>query len=745
MTRVNYTAGMRLRYRNADWEYERRQDSKTEWRSTTSFEHIVFTDGELQKLVGQAKLKVLSNRTVEKGDQDRVSKVHGERDYSAVDWEEAERKLLWVLAARRRKKPGKKLKSADWKAAIEEVWQANRDTWKELRGARAGEPVRKKPCVKSLQRWDWDAGIPPKAENLLPEHRRKGNFDDRVDAGVRDILADMIESDWMCRPAISMEEFKQRIRVKINAHNKRAGGGKKLAAPGEAAIQSSIDLFKPEEVLRKRHGDMAAYLAFGSGEAQEDPKFPLDRVELDSTPADLFVIDPINGFPLGRPHIVVAIDRYTRMVLGWFVTFEKPSVHALMQTLRNAILSKDYVAEMNEKHGWNIKHECETYGVPRELALDRARENIAGHVVKLSVKIGINRVLIMKGKAPWLKGCVERTIRTMSEKLLHPTKGTSFHNALMLMGYDPAKDAVCTIDDLDHGLHKYFIDIYPREPRRTLNNARAIDRWRDLTLECPVDGIGDVSKLDHFFGRTDTAAVRRSGISANNMQYTSPELQQHFGTPQFRNAMRKAGGKVTYHLDPGDISMIHVRLPHTPKTIRVPVAPKWRKYAAGMSLFHHNAIRDYTRNKSRDANDADELLECKGELLEIMRGQAFGKKGAIRAAQTLARFEGLARYARSGDDTATTAPGSEAHRRRGQKAGVPAASNDLDDHGDGDEPTDEAADAVEAEVTDPAAQAEPADDPAAGVETHVDEPDDQDLADVAVAGTRRRGFMRRRK
>ncbi|MBO9519320.1 MAG: DDE-type integrase/transposase/recombinase [Porphyrobacter sp.] len=679
MTYIDFRADTMLQYRNANWSYERRQGSRTEWRSTTSFEHLPFTDREIQGLIREGKLKVLCPRVVQKGEPAKVSKIHGERDYSEADWEEAHRKLLWVQAARKRRNSGKKLKSEDWLAAINEVWDKFGVNWNVLRGKRKGFPENRKPSIKSMQRWDVAAGVPPKAANLLNEHRRKGNFEDKVDAGVRELLNQMIKDEWMCRPAISMEVFKGKVAARINRRNKaERENGNPWNAPGEAAIQSSIDLFPAEEVLRSRYGDMAAHLAYGSGEAQEDPKAPLDRVELDSTPADLFVLDPVNGFPLGRPHIVVAIDRCTRMVLGWFVTFERPSVHALMQTLRNAILSKDYVDEMNTEHGWNIRHPCETYGVMRELALDRALENLAGHVAALAVKAGINRVVIMKRKAPWLKGCVERVIRTMSEQLLHPVRGTTLHNTLKLMDYNPAKDAVCTIDDLDHGLHKFFIDIYPREVRRSLNNARAIDLWRNLTKEYPVTSIDDVRSLDHFFGLTDKAAVRRSGISAHNMQYTSQELQRHFKTPKFRNAIRKADDKITYHLDPGDIGTIYVRLPHRPETITVPVAPKWRQYAKGLSLFHHKLIRRYTKSRALDANDADELMECRAELYDIMRGQAFGKRGAIRAAQTLARIEGIARYARSGDDVSTTAPGSDAHNRKGSRQTSSQPSNDTD-------------------------------------------------------------------
>lgn len=104
-------------------------------------------------------------------------------------------------------------------------------------------------------------------------------------------------------------------------------------------------------VLRLRYGEMAAFLRYGSAEAQEDPDQPLDRVELDATRMDLFVVDPDSKLPIGRPWLVVVLDRCSRMVLGWFVTFEPPSILALMQALRNAMLSKDYVEELKKERG----------------------------------------------------------------------------------------------------------------------------------------------------------------------------------------------------------------------------------------------------------------------------------------------------------------------------------------------------------------------------------------------------------
>lgn len=451
---------------------------------------------------------------------------------------------------------------------------------------------------------------------------------------------------------------------------------KPFAIPKTAAVQSSIDAQPRDEVKRARYGDRAAFLSFGSGEAQEDPKAPLDRVELDSTPADLFVVDPESMLPLGRPTIVLCLDRCTRMILGWYVSFEKPSIHSLMQCLRSSILSKDYIAEMRQKHGWAIRHEPETFGVPRVLALDRALENISPQIAKFAVRAGINQIHLMGGKRPWLKGAVERVIRTMSERLLHPARGTTFHNTLMKMGYNPEKDAVCTLDDLDYALHKYFIDIYPREARRSLNNRRSIDVWRELTRKYPVDSIGEVGEVNHLFGRTDRGKPGRHGLNFERMQYFSKELLDYQTSPAFQNALKDGDGKVEFYIDTADLSEIVIQLPHREESIVVPVAPKWRRYAEGLSLFHHRKIREYALENSRAANVVDDLLLCKIELMDIMRGGFNGKRGSVRSGQMLARMQGVARRSRSGRDAQSSVRGYlEADTTAGKP--TPSASNDV--------------------------------------------------------------------
>ncbi|HEY0149159.1 MAG TPA: hypothetical protein VGB70_09135 [Allosphingosinicella sp.] len=651
MTYMRLTAGAFLDYLGNRLRFERRQDHNTEWRSTTTLQHFLFTDTEIQRGIAKGEIKLYGNGAPV--EVRAASKIHGQRRASKEDEIEAERKLHYVLAAHRRGILNPKATPKDWQATVDEVWEDVGRTWKRIRGVRKGD-IAKKPSVKSVRRWVAAGGPHPTLKKLISRHRHKGNYTDRIAAVIRQIIADCIDEHYLNRPPINIYALQDIIHGRVREHNAGLRSGEKPEPlPGLTAIETSIRELPQDEVLRSRHGDMAAFIKYGSAEAQAAPKAPLDRVELDSTPADLIVVDWKTLLPIGRPHIVVAIDKCTRMILGWFVTFEKPSIQALLQCLRNAMLAKDYVAEMNKKHGWNIRHECETFGVPEHLILDRGLENISEQVAHFAVRAGINQVIILGGKKPWLKGLIESSLKTVSERLLHPAPGTTFHNTLKRLGYNAEKDAVCTLDDLDYALNKFFIDVYPRLPARTLNNRRRIDVWRELTRKTPVDSVEDVTNIDHLFGRTERAKVGRYGINHLSMQYYSRELIQCLSNSRFQKALAKDGGKVEFFLDPADIGQIHVRLPHIEETIHVSVASKWRPYATGLSLWHHRTVRAYALAQARDANDTDELLKCKLELMEILRGATTGKRGSIRAGQTLARMEGEGRRARSGKSAAT--------------------------------------------------------------------------------------------
>lgn len=690
MSYANIGDGAFIDYLGGRWRYQCRQDHTTEWRQSRTFEHVALTDRELQRLINRGELRLYNGDGRKPSTTRATSSIHGQRSPSKADWEEAGRKLLFVQAihAAGLFHPGASV--ADWELVITDVFRREGTGWNMLRGKNKGRPMGA-PVYKSVRRWVVAGGTRPTLEKMMPRHRFKGNYSDRIHIDLRNFIAERVQRDYLQRPAITIESLQVIIHIEMKELNdaRKAAGNKPFPLPGLKAIQSSIDAVPKDEVLRRRYGEMAAFLSYGSAEAQADPVHPLDRVELDSTPCDLFVIDPDTGLPIGRPTLVVALDRCTRMVLGWFVTFEKPSIHALMQCLRNAILEKDYLDQVKEEQGWNILNDPETFGVPHTLVLDRARENIAEQIARFAMRAGISRIQITGGKKPWMKGAVERVIKTISERVLHPAKGTTLHNVLKRMDYDSVKDAVCTPSDLDYALHKYFIDIYPFEPRRSLNNRQPIKLWRELTRKHPIESIGSIEEVAHLFGRTDFAKPGRHGLNYENMQYFSSELLEAQRSSQFQAALKDQGGKLEFHINPGDLSQIQVRLPHVERVIDVPVAPKWRKYATGLSIWHHKRIREWAGEEAR--GDADALLQAKYDLMEIMKGSGLAKRGGLRARGMGARMEGAFRFARAGTDASTSATMIKDQAARLPDTWDETPANDADDpsHTDHNDPDDD--------------------------------------------------------
>ncbi|MEQ1559258.1 MAG: hypothetical protein ABL933_10045 [Methyloglobulus sp.] len=97
-------------------------------------------------------------------------------------------------------------------------------------------------------------------------------------------------------------------------------------------------------------------------------KYVLERVEIDHTPLDLFLVDDKTGLPLGRPTLTVVLDHYSRMLLGYYLTFDSPSAAAVMGALRHAILPKTPVDGVLPNLKMNNPWPC--FGIPEVTVVD---------------------------------------------------------------------------------------------------------------------------------------------------------------------------------------------------------------------------------------------------------------------------------------------------------------------------------------------------------------------------------------
>lgn len=75
-----------------------------------------------------------------------------------------------------------------------------------------------------------------------------------------------------------------------------------------------------DSVVQGAHQDRFAPRPGTFGDAQR----PLDVVQIDHTKLDIIVVDREQRLPIGRPWITLAIDVYSRMVVGFCISLDPP-------------------------------------------------------------------------------------------------------------------------------------------------------------------------------------------------------------------------------------------------------------------------------------------------------------------------------------------------------------------------------------------------------------------------------------
>ncbi len=66
---------------------------------------------------------------------------------------------------------------------------------------------------------------------------------------------------------------------------------------------------------------------------------------MDHSRLDIFVVDESTRLPLGRPWLTLIIDDNTRVVIGYYISFEPPSGVSMTRALKHALEPKELYPE----------------------------------------------------------------------------------------------------------------------------------------------------------------------------------------------------------------------------------------------------------------------------------------------------------------------------------------------------------------------------------------------------------------
>ncbi|KQN05163.1 Mu transposase C-terminal domain-containing protein [Sphingomonas sp. Leaf25] len=419
--------------------------------------------------------------------------------------------------------------------------------------------------------------------------RGKRRIEERRDALIRDAVAEL----YLTPQRLSAEKIVVEVR--------RRARDQHVCPPSASTVRRRIAALSQEE--RRRRGDVTVPEAvLGS---TVTAKAPLDVVQIDHTPVDLILVDPIERRPIGRPWVTVAIDMFSRCIAGFLVTLEGPSSTSVGLCLAHVA---------SDKRAWleaiGVDADWPVIGRPRQIGVDNAAEFHSEALERGCAQHDITIDWRPLGR-PQVGGVVERVIGTLME-LVHGLPGTTFSNVMQRGRYDSDKAACLTLAELERWLAVAIAKLYHLRPHAGLDGAAPLRRYQEGVRALAADGRAPPTPRDPRAFLIDFLPVvrrtlRRDGIVIDHIHYFSDALKpwiERDGPPR----------RVLIRRDPRDLSRIYVHDPDDGGYLEVGYRELSRP---PVSLWEHRLARSRLRRQRQSEVDEGVLFAAIEEMREI--------------------------------------------------------------------------------------------------------------------------------
>jgi len=450
-------------------------------------------------------------------------------------WNKAQRKLAIlqpILAAR-----------GDM-AIVTEVCRANK--------------IGKSSIYRWLQAYEQTGSVHSLVE--LPHTGGKGKT--RLDATRAAIIEEAITTHYLTRQKKPVSEVILEI--------KRQCRQDKLPVPANSTVWRRIHQLDEEEKVRKRLGNKIARERHRPHRGEfPDADYPLQVVELDHTEVDIILVDEVYRQPLGRPYLTMAIDVYSRMVVGLYLSFDPPGAIGTGLCISHMLLPKKlYLSKLEVNAEWPC------WGVPGVLHLDNAREFRGGMVQRACEKYDI-RLEYRPVKTPEYGGHIERLMGTCMRQV-HTLPGTTFSNPQQRGEYNSEKMAAFTLREFEQWLTTYIISVYHKRVHSTTNQI-PYERFQDGILGTPdqpgtglPEFIYDEKQVRLDFMPAIQRSIQQNGVLIDHVHYYADVLRSYVNRSEPGGGKQRGKQIHTFKRDPRDISVLYFLEPETKIYHRVP-------------------------------------------------------------------------------------------------------------------------------------------------------------------------------
>lgn len=402
--------------------------------------------------------------------------------------------------------------------------------------------------------------------------------------------------------------------------------GTSLEPPSERTVLRRIQSIPPFVRDLKRIGKDYARNKWRYSLKGDQSTRIMERVEIDHTLLDIWVLDPRTGIPLGRPWITLVIDRFSKYLLGLYISFYGPSVATTASAIKESIRPKDGYMDMLKAPQliWSAMGCAECYVV------DNGLEFHAQQFKRIAWELRSD-LIFNPVRSPWYKALIERSIMESNRAL--PLHGKVHHPLANAVRMDPAKTAAIMFSDLCLCMVEWASQVNPLHIHpKTL--VRPWDLWEDGRTCVPPPSLPtNLQGLELICGLGAQRTIDGDGVFFKYLRFNSVELQDYSRSHArtFRTEIR---------FNPEDLRQIFVQLPKAKSWLAVPLQRPLFAPDQPLSLMQLQVLRDQAGRKLTKAN-APEMLETALVQLSERWQEATHRGLRHRRDMALARLQGM--------------------------------------------------------------------------------------------------------
>ncbi|MHA6731239.1 DDE-type integrase/transposase/recombinase [Devosia sp. A369] len=356
---------------------------------------------------------------------------------------------------------------------------------------------------------------------------------------------------------------------------------------------------------------------------------PLEYVMFDHTKIDAWaIVEDDEGQPLfvARAWLTLAIDCYSRMIVGAVIGYEPPSIHSVIACLKQVVRPKGF---LDEYAGW--KGADDGWGRPFTIIVDNGKEFVSPSFQASCEAAGIDVMWAPVGR-PTYKAYVERIFGTLNTVLWHKLPGglplTPQQRRELDIGAEA--EAAFTRSQLERAMWNAIVTLYHVETHSTIGMAPAL-KWRrgmELRHRATVD---DIAMLDKVIGRSKNGLLTAEGVTVDGHRFHDPQitsmLMNRLGplaklSRQRRGVTSSRTIRVRVTWDPGDVTQAHVFDPTTGLSVTL---PNWhRQFSHDLSWYAAAKIKEWATERSMKFHSDDDKARARVAhreyLLDILPG-----------------------------------------------------------------------------------------------------------------------------